>query len=260
MTSNPRTRRAVIRAAQLIQDARIRDPKEIDVELIAVYFCNTLVEYDDLNDAEGILLRTGNRGIITVDNSSRATYKWRFVIAHELGHFILHEDTNQLAVCTDANMHDWYREGHDEPQANDFAAELLMPEVLFRPQCDRDRPSLDDVRELSKRFRTSLSATGLRFVKMSPEPCAIVSSSNGRIDWWASSEDFGFTLRRGYTLSTSCYAGDLFAGKMVDDRPQLVDASAWSNDSRSMDLEVREHSMMLGKYQTVLSFLWHPYR
>ena len=68
--------------------------------------------------------------MIVVSDDAYASGKWRFVIAHELGHFLRHPELDQFRLCTDADMGTWYRAG-PEQEANDFAAELLMPEDPF---------------------------------------------------------------------------------------------------------------------------------
>lgn len=242
-------------AKRLIEELDIRHPSEIDVELIAADR-GLQVRYRPLAHEAGHLLRATQTGIITVDPSAQRSEKWRFVIAHELGHFLLHPTLDQFCICTDKDLNAWYRESGHEADANYFAAELLMPESLFKKHCDRNRPSLVDIRELSARFKTSLTATAIRFVEFCPEPCAIVHSSNGRVDWCLKTNDFRLFIRPGQTLTRSTYAGDIFAGVRVDDRPQLIDGAGWSAKS---NLDVQEHSIMLGSYGSVLTMLWHQY-
>jgi Zn-dependent peptidase ImmA (M78 family) len=250
-------RPAVQAARGLITDLQIRSPDEIDIELIASH-CGALVQFGRLAHEDGQLIRSGDEGIIVVDERTRESAKWRFVAAHELGHLLAHRGVDQLRVCTDADLHEWYSSAGHEPAANHFAAELLMPENLFKPLCDRNRPSLRDIRELADAFKTSLMATALRFVDYCPEPVAVAFSVEGSIAWWLKSDDFRFWLKKGHRLGKLTYAGDLFAGKSVDDRPSAVSAEGWSDDSSAEGSEVQEHSMRLGAHG-VLSLLWHPY-
>jgi Zn-dependent peptidase ImmA (M78 family) len=245
-------------AARLLEALRIRHPREIDIELIAADR-NVYVTYRPLAHEEGHLLRTGKTGLIVVNETAQRSEKWRFVIAHELGHFIQHPEVDQFKLCTDAHLREWYRTSGNEVEANEFAAELLMPAHLFKPRCDRNRPSLHDVRELADEFQTSLTATALRFVAFSDEPCAVVHSTNGVIDWVKRTRDFSLSPQRGHQLTSATYAGDIFAGKSVPDRPQITDGAGWTNERVREDLDIQEHSIKLGGYASVLTFLWHPY-
>jgi IrrE N-terminal-like domain len=243
-------------AGRLLDELRIRRPDEIDIELIAAHK-GVSVLFKPLHKEEGHLVRAGKVGLIVVAETARRTEKWRFIVAHELGHFVRHPKLDQFKLCTDANLQDWYRSSGHEVEANHFAAELLMPEFLFKPLCDLNRPSLGDVRELATKFRTSLTATAVRFVEYCPEPCAIVLSVDGVVEWGMKSDNFPFYIPRGMHLSRDTYAGDLHAGVAVEDRPQLIDGSGWA-DGREIDLQ--EHSIRLGNYGAVLTLLWHKWK
>lgn len=53
----------------------------------------------------------------------------RFTVAHELGHWMLHTGMGQLKRMVQGQRVQAYRRA--EPQANQFAAELLMPRRFF---------------------------------------------------------------------------------------------------------------------------------
>ena len=208
-----------------------------------------------LTGCDGRLLRSGSTALIVVDDRAYQSAKWRFTIAHELGHFLLHEKLDALRSCTDRDLHAYHGTGA-EPEANDFAAEFLMPRSLFAKHCDVKRPSMTVVRKLAEKFTTSLAATAIRFVECCPEPCAVVYAEAGRIKWWTRGQDFQLWLERGEALSSETYASDVFAGKKVDDRMQLTDASAWSADPRADDAVLHEHPVALPGLGAVLTLLW----
>lgn len=252
------SRDAVARASLLLDELQIRHPREIDIDLIAAS-CKALVCYRSLASQEGHLIRYGRTGLIVVHCDAQRSQKWRFVIAHELGHLLCHEDIDQSYLCTRADLHAYRTSGY-EGEANDFAAELLMPRRFFQPYCkDLRRPSLHEVRRLADEFNTSLSSTAVRLAGLVPVHCVAIRSEHGLIAWWWPSEDFPFTLRKGFRVTTDTYAGDIFAGNRVDDRPQLVPGDAWSDDSRASSWELYEHSMQIGQYG-VLTLLSCPSR
>jgi len=247
---------AVANARQLVAALQIRHPREIDVELIAAPY-GILVQQRPLRHEEGRLLHTGKHGIISVSFDAYESKKWRFVIAHEVGHFVRHPNNDSFEACTRGDLSDYTGSGR-EAEANDFASELLMPRDLFAKRCDRNRPSLRDIVELADEFQTSLTATSLRFVQFSPEPCAIVHSTNGAIDWVDTTRDFRLLIRRGTTLTSRTYAGDLFAGKSVVDRISQVDGDAWSDSPWASRIDLFEHSRKV-RGSSVLTLLWHRF-
>src|SRR4051794_28002180 len=70
------------------------------------------------------LVRKGRRGIIRTDMKIREEGRKRFAIAHELGHWSLHESESQFFICTAEQMRD-YKGSPLEVEANLFASELL---------------------------------------------------------------------------------------------------------------------------------------
>ena len=63
------------------------------------------------------LVRTGKRGVITTSSTIRETGRRRFAVAHELGHWFLHENESQLFICTAENMRQ-YKGSPMEVEAN----------------------------------------------------------------------------------------------------------------------------------------------
>lgn len=247
---------AVHAAQQLLAQLRVEHAREIDIALIANHL-GLLVRPRDLRHEEGRLLRTRSAGIIAVATSAYASAKWRFIVAHEIGHFVRHAGADDFAVCTDGNLRDYAGSGR-ESEANDFASELLMPTHLFKKKSECGRPSLRDIDALASEFGTSLTATALRFVQFASEPCAVVHSSNGVVDWLSWSPDFKIFIKKGTRLTNRTYAGDLFAGTHVDDRATQVDGDAWSDASGAADIDLFEHSRKVAA-DSVLTFLWHEY-
>lgn len=91
-------REAILSAKNLLSSLNIRHPDEIEIDLIAAH-CGASVTYRHLSHEEGHLLRAPDTGLIVVDERARRSEKWRFVIAHELGHFICHRNLDQLQMC-----------------------------------------------------------------------------------------------------------------------------------------------------------------
>lgn len=245
---------AVASAKKLVAELRIRHAKELDIELIAGRH-DILVRRVSLQHEEGRLIRSDKFGIINVSDGAYQSNKWRFVIAHEIGHFLRHRSNDNFEACTRGDLSNYSGTGR-ESEANDFASELLMPQFLFEKKCDRNRPCLRDIGELAEEFSTSLTATALRFVLFAPEPCAVVHSTKGLIDWLDWSPNFRVAIRKRTRLDGRTYAGDLFAGQAVDDRPSQVDADSWGDSSWSADVDLFEHSRKVSA-DSVLTFLWH---
>ncbi len=91
----------------------------------------------------------------------RATHespnRQRFTLAHELGHHMLGHVTKENHQCRD-NVNNFSSEVHNylEKDANNFAAQLLMPEEALRIMIFRK--GVTDVNELAMNFHVSGAA------------------------------------------------------------------------------------------------------
>jgi hypothetical protein len=249
----------VAEARRVIRDCRIRYADEIDVDLIAARY-DLLVEEKPLAGAEGRLVRKGQSGVISVQSSINESGRKRFVAAHELGHFFLHPETRQLALCTAADMNRWSsRHQDEETEANAFAAELLMPHSIFQPCVEGKVPSMDLIMQLAEDFRTTLTATAIQYVKNTSEPCALVASTNGKRNWVIPSESFAedFFIKEGEGIHEYSCAAELVERGANHVRATDVPAGAWLEHYDPSCREcLTEDSMMLGRYRMVLSLLW----
>ncbi|MCR9165979.1 MAG: ImmA/IrrE family metallo-endopeptidase [Nannocystaceae bacterium] len=243
-------------AKDILEDLQIRDASELNVELIAAHY-GAITRYRPLQHEQGHIVRRGSNAVIVVDARLEGQPRARWVVAHELGHFRLHAGADQYEACTTADLSDYHSSGR-EPEANHFAAELLMPSQFFKPDCDRNRPDLNDVRELAAKYGTSLIATAIRLARFSPEPCAAVVSRNAKVMYSSRSETWRYYLPNGHNLSGSSYAGDIFSGKDPQEHALNVEASAWTTNDWASEHDLREHSMPLGMTGLVLTMLWAP--
>ena len=92
-----------------------------------------------------------------------------FSIAHELGHFFLHILDDDGNVKTGTVIHRNLQASSQEWEANEFAAELLMPVDEFIAFCQKavndnsDEDSRDiDVNRVARHFRVSTQAATVR--------------------------------------------------------------------------------------------------
>lgn len=85
----------------IIDEFRITEPSEIDIEAIAYNYGATIV-YEPLKGCAARILGNGDQAIITVNDDLHAGRK-RFSAAHELGHWM--RDRNKIRfACTNAAM------------------------------------------------------------------------------------------------------------------------------------------------------------
>lgn len=245
---------AILKASTIIQSLQIRYPSEINIKEISMER-GAYVREKDIDGAEAWLVRKGSKAIISVNSKLHEQGRKRFAIAHELGHFELHNDS-QLVICSDEDMYAWNRSKSQEIEANEFASCILMPEAIFSRYIKKEAPNMDRISELSNEFGTTLTATAIRYVQLSPEPCAVAVSKDCTLKWYKKSDSFGLHLKVGEKLSPDTYAFDYFNGSELPIRPRKVLATSWIAGEIDPDGEIIEQSVALNSYGVVLSLLW----
>ena len=161
--------RMIAEADGLLEKFVVENPP-VAVDLLAEFLGIRIVykPYEDGDDVSGMLYRGEGRPIIGV-NSAHHIHRQRFTIAHEIGHFVLHD--GKMYVDTPTVR---FRDSisglaidNEEIEANGFAAELLLPrkflekslEGLFQKKI-RDRKVI--VEKLSSEYKVSAQTVEFR--------------------------------------------------------------------------------------------------
>lgn len=168
----PRFSLARRKARELLRDARIKSVP-VPIEQLAKYH-GALIHYEPFEgEVSGMVHRRADGTALIGVNSSHAKTRQRFTIAHELAHLLLHRDENfhvdekspigfrneESSLATNAN----------EIEANQFAAELLMPVKLLEKEIENLPKNIDAERavlELADRFQVSEQAMTLRLTRL----------------------------------------------------------------------------------------------
>jgi IrrE N-terminal-like domain len=239
------------KASDLLNRFGICAPEHIRIRDIA-YALNAQVIEGPLQKAAASLTVVGDSAVIRVSDRDNPERK-RFSVAHELGHLVLKHARSVLRYCKQEDMMEWYTPGQ-ETQANFFAGELTLPSFLLARKCDVKKVNLNPVRQIAQEFRTSLTASAIKFIRLCPEECAVVYSRQGRIVWSYGSETWFHFLKRGKALNPHSVASDFFLGKSIPDEAIEVEPYAWV-DNDGLD-GIVEHSFGSANYGFVLSVLW----
>lgn len=192
------------------------------------------VQYAPLDGAEARITMNahGEKAVITVDPNSTYGTRIRFALAHELGHLELHKKIQSQFNCDKRAFEEWFSKqaaALREIEANEFAAELLLPEEFVKAELTTGKPSFQSLDRIGEKYHTSLMATARRFIEMTPEACAVVAYDDKNIRYhWRSKlfETQGYWVTPG-KLDGYTYAYDAANGKTVADRMSSVDVTAW---------------------------------
>lgn len=197
------------------------------------------------------------KGLIAVNSAIREPTHKRFTIGHEIGHYLIPHHRRLENVCKSVTIERWHSGiAYAEREANDFAAELLLPRRLVTTRLGLNDPSLHRISQVANEFSTSLTATVYRFIELTDRACCLVWSENNKAKWYVSSGTFQLPIPLSELPSSSSWAARIFLGKTAPDDLVEVPPEAWL--SRLHVHRVRralEHSIALRSYSAVLTFL-----
>lgn len=147
LTVNIYSKNTIEKIAELILKQFDIDPENIEVTEIARKFGLNVYSADLGDSLSGFIKKVNGVNNIFVNNNHAGT-RQRFTIAHEIGHFVLHNElinTNNGTVLFRGLGDNW----EIENQADYFAAALLMP--------------LSAVEEVYNKLNENISATARVF-------------------------------------------------------------------------------------------------
>lgn len=161
------------RAVDLLAEHGITEPP-VPVERIAVSRGAQIVGSAAEWSESGFLLRDDKRVIIGV-NSRNSPRRQRFSIAHEIGHWLLHDGqkliVDQSVMLINKRDHISSQATHiQEIEANQFAAEMLMPKAFIAQALEYMESNLTSrdefISALAQQFDVSAEAMGFRLINL----------------------------------------------------------------------------------------------
>lgn len=236
-----------------LMDLGVTEPSEIDVEAIA-WDEGVSVEYRDILGCEARLVGFENRAIVTIRKNTDERRK-RFSIAHELGHWNYHR--GRSFECRADELVDGYSSKPvEEREADEYAANLLLPTFLFKPLAQAiKRPTFDGVKQLADQFKTSVTATAIRLVDMNVWPLILVCHSEKGRAWFKRSKDVPERWFPKKELDSDSIAFDRLFEKKERIRAQKISADAWFDGREAERYEIVEDAIRITNEQ-VLILLW----
>ena len=240
----------------------------VDVSQLALAVGDQLRWADNISTVKAVPLSSFEGGLFELEKGSWALLynermtsagRIRFTQAHELGHFLLHRNLQSSFECSEGDLLHWGSELKKmENEADEFAANLLMPLTHFRAATSGKPIDLEVLSTVSNQFGVSLTAAALQWIKSTEESAVLVLSRDGYIDWSISSDrafkNGAFIRTKGVTVelpSGSLAADDSLADCKLGERVSL---KIWFEHAHAT-ASVREMKLSCGNYGHTLSLL-----
>lgn len=248
-----------LKAKKILCDLGIDNISSIDISDLIVYFDGIVIE-KDLRNSDGRLVMKDGRSIVTIDSKIEFPQRKRYVMAHELGHMILHASQNASFSDDDTTL-EGYKNGPQEKEANDFAAELLMPADKFKHACIGKKFSPELLSAVAEKFNTSITSTVYRFIDFGSHPIAAFYSKNGKVQYWKKSKDLNYFIKDINKLEVpgDSVAEEYYQYKRIYKRNDLqqIDKSTWFELRKyEHDTSMYEYCIVTPQFNSVLSIIW----
>lgn len=192
----PKAANLLHRASKLIQEIHgiPRFPVDVDemargaAELFQWKDPITEIQAVSLDGFEGMLAcnEDSTKWMIAYNDKVKSEGRIRFTKAHELGHYILHRQSQKEFICSKDDMLQWEGAKNIEAEADKFASHLLMPIDDFRLQMNGDI-NIDSLGHCADRYGVSLTAAILKWLSYTEDKAVLVVSKDGFMDWASSS-------------------------------------------------------------------------
>lgn len=257
--NNPNKGKAQLQAQKLLKRYYLSDPSRVELSHL-LGMENILLEFRELKACSGNLVRFKNRGSITVSSSVQSLKRRRFIISHELGHWILHKDVPVFS-CTNSDMLMWHDSGSKyEIEANQFASEFLMPTNLFKNESNGQPFGADLIKHLANRFNTSATSTSIKYTDCGSIPIVVILSRDNRASWHKPSFTFQWSFYEKYfEIPEGTLTRSYHQSRNIRKNVSVVLASKWFTKDYSVkpDHYLYEAIIPMPKYNSCLTYLWN---
>ncbi len=158
----------------LVRERQLQIP--VDPFEIAKSESIAVLEKPTTGGVSGMFMRVGDDFAIAYAAHLNNEGFQRFSIAHELGHYFLPGHVEHVLQIDGVHQSraGFTSKAPHELEADEFAASLLLPTVLFTEAMNDAGEGLAAIEHLAQTCRTSLTATAIRFTDCSREPVALV--------------------------------------------------------------------------------------
>ena len=180
-------------SSKILSYYNITESQEIDLDGI-ISDIGIFLDEDEMSSSEGRLIINNNRAVISVNSNVNENGRKRFIQAHELAHFMLHRNKRNYFLCTSKDFNDWFTRRNIEAEANQFAANLLMPKQNFTKEFSIEF-TLNEVLRVKEIFGTTFTSTIRRYIEIGSQPIAMIMFKKGstKKPWYNCSKDFPYS-------------------------------------------------------------------
>src|SRR5699024_486446 len=202
--------------------------------------------------------KNSDSSVITLNNGIDYEPKRKFVLAHELGHRLLHFQLMNF-ICNENDLKNWGNTNGNfryEKEANEFAAALLMPREAFQSYINTSSLSKDLIEDVANKFGASLTSACIHYTKYGNQPCYLIYSKDGKIQWVSKSNDIYWGYIEKGDKPPVGSTPRLFFDQGKKEARDICSVFDWFTDYEEDEFSLYEESIYSERYSSVLTLLW----
>lgn len=236
-------------AYKLRQDLGINPNEYIDLNYVAEQLMIRVIRMYLGDGVEGACKSKGIKRLVALTPTPSSPQKERFTYSHEIGHLLIHHSSY---VCLQDFFNTYKTQNDEEQEANDFAAELLLPRRALLDILTKRDLTFKLIEQVSKKFGTSLSVAAIQLIRSFNDNAVIIWHDGQHLLWKVRSDHC--TLDISEAISPM-----VLANKTSDNRRDIkgnIDSQFWiENEIDNLICEEETHYFKnLKKYLTILKF------
>lgn len=252
---------AILRARQLIAEAVIKSAP-VDIEkYVRLPTVNGVlqIDYDLPDDQAGSTTIISGKNCIFV-NGRHSPQRQRFTALHEVGHIVLKLPSCHSQGLKTKDLFSYQSKALEEIFCDVFAAELLLPEPLFRRDVRQEEIGFSAIEKLASKskYDASLTSTGSRFAVLNDQPCAFVLAESGVVRYVS----YSLSMRKlkCWVPTRLCVHADTLTAKILNGStetgPIEIEGSSWFENDKFQKHWLLEDVRLLREWNQSLTLLW----
>ena len=129
---------------------------------------------------EGACKSVGVKRLVVLNPAHKKSLKERFTLSHEIGHLLIHHNAH---ICRAEDFNTYRTHNDKENEANDFAAELLLPQRAVMEIIKKKDLSLKLLEDVANKYQTTLSVAAIRITQMFNDNVMLIWHDGKRTIW-----------------------------------------------------------------------------
>lgn len=141
-----------------------------------------------------------------------------------------------MFIDDEVSFYQYHKKGAQETEANEFAAELLMPRKVFINRIEYKKFDIELIKDLANYFETSVTSTSIKYADFGTEPIAVVFTRDGKIKWSRINTNFAFSyIQNDLEVPINSIVNGYYQFQNQETKKTTINAFDWFHQDYQID-------------------------